>query len=83
MIWTMLPELELRIKHTVEVVVDRFKVRPDLAQRLAESLETTLRLADDLAVIAWMDEDEAKSNEEIFIFQRIMPAKCVVIRCKN
>lgn len=59
------PELELRIKHTVEVVVDRFKVRPDLAQRLAESLETTLRLSDDLAVIAWMDEDDAKTNEEI------------------
>ena len=59
------PELELRIKHTVEVVVDRFKVRDDMAQRLAESLETTLRLADDLAVIAWMDEDEAKANEEI------------------
>ena len=59
------PELELRIKHTVEVVVDRFKVREDLQQRLAESLETTLRLADDLAVIAWMDEDDAKQNEEI------------------
>lgn len=59
------PELELRIKHTVEVVVDRFKVRDDLQQRLAESLETTLRLADDLAVIAWMDEDDAKANEEL------------------
>ena len=59
------PELELRTKHTIEVVVDRFKVRDDLQQRLAESLETTLRLADDLAVIAWMDEDDAKANEEI------------------
>ena len=59
------PELELRTKHTIEVVVDRFKVRDDLQQRLAESLETTLRLADDLAVIAWMDEEDAKANEEI------------------
>ena len=59
------PELELRTKHTIEVVVDRFKVRDDLEQRLAESLETTLRLADDLAVVAWMDEDDAKANEEI------------------
>ena len=59
------PELELRIKHTVEVVVDRFKVRDDLQQRLAESLETTLRLADDLAVIAWMEEDDAKHKDEI------------------
>ncbi len=59
------PKLELRIKHTVEVVVDRFKIRPDLELRLAESLETTLRLADGLAVIAWMDEDDAKTKEEI------------------
>ncbi len=59
------PELELRTKHTVEVVVDRFKVKSDMQQRLAESLETTLRLADDLAVIAWMDEDDAKANEQI------------------
>ena len=59
------PKLELRIKHTVEVVVDRFKIRPDLELRLAESLETTLRLADGLAVIAWMDEDDAKTKDEI------------------
>jgi len=65
------PKLELRIKHTVEVVVDRFKIRPDLELRLAESLETTLRLADGLAVIAPMDvvesadEDDAKSHDEI------------------
>ena len=60
-----IPELELRTKHTVEVVVDRFKVKVDMQQRLAESLETTLRLADDLAVVAWMDEEDAKANEEI------------------
>jgi excinuclease ABC subunit A len=59
------PKLELRIKHTVEVVVDRFKIRPDLELRLAESLETTLRLADGLAVIAWMDEDDEKANPDI------------------
>ena len=59
------PELELRIKHTVEVVVDRFKVREGLEQRLAESLETTLRLANDLSVIAWMDEEDAARNEEL------------------
>jgi len=59
------PKLELRIKHTVEVVVDRLKIRSDLELRLAESLETTLRLADGLAVIAWMDEEDAKVNDEI------------------
>lgn len=60
-----IPEMELRIKHTIEVVVDRFKVRADLQQRLAESFETTLKLSDGLAVIAWMDEKEAKNNEEL------------------
>ncbi|MGH8278807.1 MAG: excinuclease ABC subunit UvrA [Gammaproteobacteria bacterium] len=50
------PKLDLRRKHTIEVVVDRFKVRPDLGLRLAESFETALRLADGRARIAWMDE---------------------------
>jgi len=49
------PTLDLRRKHTIEVVVDRFKVRPDLGLRLAESFETALRLANGLAKIAFMD----------------------------
>ncbi len=52
------PELELHKKHTIEVVVDRFKVRADLAQRLAESFETALGLADGVAYVAFMDEPE-------------------------
>jgi len=60
-----IPELKLRIKHTIEVVVDRLKVRDDLQLRLAESFETTLRLADGLAVVAWMDEGDAKKNDEL------------------
>ena len=59
------PELKLRIKHTIEVVVDRLKVRDDLQLRLAESFETTLRLSDGLAVVAWMDEEDAKKNDEL------------------
>ncbi|MCV5855395.1 hypothetical protein OFN53_32725, partial [Escherichia coli] len=51
------PTLELHKKHTIEVVVDRFKVRPDLQQRLAESFETTLELSGGIAVIAPMDGD--------------------------
>ena len=50
------PELELHKKHTIEVVVDRFRVREDLALRLAESLETALKLSDGLARVAWMDD---------------------------
>ncbi|HSC47677.1 MAG TPA: excinuclease ABC subunit UvrA, partial [Gammaproteobacteria bacterium] len=50
------PKLDLRRKHTIEVVVDRFKVRPDVNLRLAESFETALRLADGIAHVAFMDE---------------------------
>ena len=59
------PALALRKKHTVEIVVDRFKVRADLQLRLAESLETTLRLADGLARIAPIDES---SDAEELLF---------------
>jgi len=50
------PELEANRKHTIEVVVDRFKVRNDIKLRLAESFETALHLADDVATVAWMDD---------------------------
>ena len=52
------PTLELHKKHTIEVVVDRFKVRDDLKQRLAESVETTLSLSNGSAVVAFMDNDQ-------------------------
>ncbi|MDE2461823.1 MAG: excinuclease ABC subunit UvrA, partial [Gammaproteobacteria bacterium] len=50
------PKLDLRRKHNIEVVVDRFKLRPDVSLRLTESFETALRLADGRARIAFMDE---------------------------
>ncbi|MEJ6475504.1 excinuclease ABC subunit UvrA [Pseudoalteromonas piscicida] len=53
------PTLELQKKHTIEVVVDRFKVKEGLEQRLAESFETALELADGIAQIAYMDESDA------------------------
>jgi excinuclease ABC subunit A len=49
------PKLDLHKKHTIEVVVDRFKVRPDLKLRLSESFETTLLLTDGIARIAAID----------------------------
>ena len=52
------PKLELQKKHTIEVVVDRFKVREDLANRLAESFETALELSGGSAVIANMDDEK-------------------------
>ena len=54
------PELALQKKHTIEVVVDRFKVRSDLATRLAESFETALELSGGTAVVADMDDPEAE-----------------------
>ncbi len=52
-----LPELDKKRKHTIEAVVDRFKVRSDLQLRLSESVETCLTLADDVALVVPMDED--------------------------
>ncbi|MCA0894457.1 excinuclease ABC subunit UvrA [Microbulbifer agarilyticus] len=51
------PKLDKRKKHTIEVVVDRFKVREDLQLRLAESFETALNLTDGIASISFMDGD--------------------------
>jgi len=58
------PPLGLRIKHTIEVVIDRFRPREDLKQRLAESFETALRLGEGLAII--VDMDNAKAAEQLF-----------------
>jgi excinuclease ABC subunit A len=59
------PELELRKKHSIEVVIDRFKVRDDLKQRLAESLETAVHLSDGLALVSPMDDDSGV-EEKLF-----------------
>ena len=48
------PELDKKKKHSIEVVVDRFKVRDDLGNRIAESFETALRLGGDIAILSWM-----------------------------
>ncbi len=58
------PTLELHKKHTIEVVVDRFKVRDDLQQRLAESFETALELSGGIVAVGWMDD----SDKEDIIF---------------
>ncbi len=58
------PELDLHKKHTIEVVIDRFKVRDDLQLRLAESFETALQLSGGTAKIA--DLDKADAEEVVF-----------------
>jgi excinuclease ABC subunit A len=53
-----LPKLKKNDKHTIDVVIDRLKVRPDMKQRLAESFETALRLADGRAIALEMDSEK-------------------------
>jgi excinuclease ABC subunit A len=50
------PKLDPKKKHSVEAVIDRFRVKRDVGQRLAESFETALRLADGVAKVAFLDE---------------------------
>ncbi|WP_201575408.1 excinuclease ABC subunit UvrA [Psychrobacter immobilis] len=59
-----LPTLDKKKKHTIEVVVDRFKVRDDLGNRVAESLETALRLGQGLVTLHFMDGNPKEGGDE-------------------
>ncbi|HUD97069.1 MAG TPA: excinuclease ABC subunit UvrA [Woeseiaceae bacterium] len=61
------PKLDLRRKHSIDAVVDRFKVKEDIRLRLAESFETALRMADGVARISFMDDS---SKEELLFSDR-------------
>ncbi|WP_105900770.1 excinuclease ABC subunit UvrA [Vibrio gangliei] len=67
------PTLELHKKHTIEVVVDRFKVRDGIQQRLAESFETALELSGGTATVTWMDDD---SKEDIVFSANFACSHC-------
>ncbi|MCE9685739.1 excinuclease ABC subunit UvrA [Shewanella sp. AS16] len=67
------PTLDLHVKHTIEVVVDRFKVRDDIQQRLAESFETALELSGGIAIIAGMDEG---AKEELVFSANFACSQC-------
>ena len=58
------PSLALRQKHSIEAVVDRFRPKPELKQRLAESFETALRLGEGLALL--VDMDDAQAAPQVF-----------------
>ena len=70
------PPLDLKKKHTIEAVVDRFKVRDDLAQRLAESFETALSLTDGIAVVAPLDDDSKGNNAEVVFSAKFACKEC-------
>jgi excinuclease ABC subunit A len=58
------PELDLYKKHTIEVIVDRFRVRDDIQLRLAESFETALKLGEGLAKVSLMEGDRGQGTGE-------------------
>ena len=62
------PALKKNFKHSVDVVVDRFKVRADLKQRIADSFETALGLAEGVACIGFMDRDPNDETSKDIIF---------------
>jgi len=67
------PKLDPKRKHTIEAVVDRFKVRPDLQQRLAESFETALRLSEGAARVAFLDDPK---REELLFSDKFACTVC-------
>jgi len=71
-----LPTIDKKRKHTIEVVVDRIVVKPDLAQRLAESFETALSLADGLALIHILPQDDEVKGSEILFSARYACPHC-------
>ena len=64
------PQLDLRKKHDIDAIVDRFRVKEDVRLRLAESFETALRLADGVARIAYMDDGDDSDEQEIIFSDR-------------
>src|SRR5919112_520459 len=56
------PALDKKLKHDIDVVVDRIVVRPDIAARLADSFETALDLADGIAVVEFADETDERGE---------------------
>ncbi|PCJ21884.1 MAG: excinuclease ABC subunit A [SAR86 cluster bacterium] len=62
------PELEKNKKHSIDVVIDRLKIKPGLEQRLAESFETAIQLADGLAVVTVTDSNK---KEEDLVFSAL------------
>lgn len=66
------PELEKNKKHSIDVVIDRLKIRPGLEQRLAESFETAIQLADGLAVVSMM---EGNRGEKDLVFSSLFACR--------
>jgi len=69
------PAIDPKKKHTIEVIVDRFKIRPDIALRLAESFETALRISDGIAIVVSL-EDGIKDKKDLIFSERYACPHC-------
>ena len=68
------PPLDARRKHSIEAVIDRLRLRPDAAQRLAESFETALRLSGGTARVVTLEEQDAGAPGLLFSNRHACPA---------
>ena len=66
------PDLDKNKKHTIEVVIDRFRIRPDLMTRLADSFETAVQAADGIAAISFPDD----KTEDLLFSSRFACPQC-------
>lgn len=71
--YNVAPNLDPKQKHNIAVVVDRIKVKPEIEQRLAESLETAVELTEGLIVIDFLDKDE---NDSMLLSTKHACSKC-------
>ncbi|MBC8037810.1 MAG: excinuclease ABC subunit UvrA, partial [Rhizobiales bacterium] len=62
------PALDKKLKHDIEIVVDRIVVKPDIGNRLPDSIETALNLADGLLVVEFADEREKDGKQKQIVF---------------
>ena len=63
---TDVPKLAKTKKHTIEIVIDRLVVRPDIQQRLTDSIETAMRLAEGLVIASVVDRDNPEAEDMLF-----------------
>jgi excinuclease ABC subunit A len=64
------PALDKKLKHDIDIVVDRLVIRPDIASRLADSLETALAIADGIAIAELADEKDSKGEPRRLVFSQ-------------
>ena len=62
------PALDKKLKHDIDVVIDRIVVRPDIGSRLSEGFEAALEMADGIAILEWADEKDEAGNPRRMTF---------------